>query len=254
LEAFYSFNERFAKIRSKRITKAVKGITGKPPSDLIADSSENMSNGTKNGIGSPVDPEDDKLEASKGTEKSLAARKKSKTKESTKRKNDGNTVAKEHTKKKKINDVSSSAPAASEIENLQPCMQTEGQYDGEDLVQKKSSRGRGRGKGVGVKRGREKKSRHFQPSETETSSSSLDIDNHEPRAQVDFSTAPEVKRRVSFILIRIFDLKILNTMLLQVFFSREPSIVLNLIVNLKKDIIWCFSIQPTSQNVSVIPI
>lgn len=220
MEAFYSFNERFAKIRSKRIKKAVKGITGKPPSDLIADSSENMSNGTKNGIGSSVDPEDDKLETSKGTEKSLAARKKSKAKESTKRKNDGNTVAKQHTKKKKINDVSS-APAASEIENLQPCMQTEGQYDGEDLVQIKSSRGRGRGKGVGVKRGREKKSRHFQPSETETSSTSLDIDNHEPRAQVDLSTVPEVKRRVSFILIIIFYLKILNTMLLQVFLSLE---------------------------------
>jgi DNA excision repair protein ERCC-5 len=29
MESFYSFNERFAKIRSKRIKKAVKGITGK---------------------------------------------------------------------------------------------------------------------------------------------------------------------------------------------------------------------------------
>ncbi|KAM3315089.1 hypothetical protein ACQJBY_033693 [Aegilops geniculata] len=29
MEAFYSFNERFAKIRSKRIQKAIKGITGK---------------------------------------------------------------------------------------------------------------------------------------------------------------------------------------------------------------------------------
>ena len=29
MEAFYSFNERFAKIRSKRIKKAIKGITGK---------------------------------------------------------------------------------------------------------------------------------------------------------------------------------------------------------------------------------
>lgn len=29
MEAFYSFNEKFAKIRSKRIQKAIKGITGK---------------------------------------------------------------------------------------------------------------------------------------------------------------------------------------------------------------------------------
>lgn len=34
LEAFYTFNERFAKIRSKRIKQAVKGITGKQSSDL----------------------------------------------------------------------------------------------------------------------------------------------------------------------------------------------------------------------------
>ncbi|CAA0828495.1 DNA repair protein UVH3 [Striga hermonthica] len=35
LEAFYTFNERFAKIRSKRIKKAVKDITKNKPSDLI---------------------------------------------------------------------------------------------------------------------------------------------------------------------------------------------------------------------------
>ncbi|GAU13075.1 hypothetical protein TSUD_173750, partial [Trifolium subterraneum] len=195
LEAFYSFSERFAKIRSKRVQKAVKGITGKPPSDLIDDSAETMSKGMKSGRGSSVDPEDDKLETSKGTEESPAGRKKSKAKESTKRKNDGDTVAKQHTKKKKINDVSSSAPAASEVENLQPCMQTEeGQHDGKGLARNKSGRGRGRGKGVGVKRGREKRTR-FQSSETETSSGSSDIENHETSVQVDVSTAPEVVRR-----------------------------------------------------------
>ncbi|XP_073140763.1 DNA repair protein UVH3 isoform X2 [Henckelia pumila] len=35
LEAFYTFNERFAKIRSKRIKKAVKGITGNKSSELM---------------------------------------------------------------------------------------------------------------------------------------------------------------------------------------------------------------------------
>ncbi|XP_021639284.2 DNA repair protein UVH3 isoform X2 [Hevea brasiliensis] len=37
LEAFYTFNERFAKIRSKRIKKAVKGITGNLSSELMDD-------------------------------------------------------------------------------------------------------------------------------------------------------------------------------------------------------------------------
>lgn len=35
LEAFYTFNERFAKIRSKRIKKAVKGITGNQTSESL---------------------------------------------------------------------------------------------------------------------------------------------------------------------------------------------------------------------------
>ncbi|XP_031479392.1 DNA repair protein UVH3 [Nymphaea colorata] len=38
LEAFYTFNERFAKIRSQRIQKAVKGLTGKRSSHLMVDS------------------------------------------------------------------------------------------------------------------------------------------------------------------------------------------------------------------------
>lgn len=37
LEAFYTFNEKFAKIRSQRIKKAVKGITGKDSSDLAVE-------------------------------------------------------------------------------------------------------------------------------------------------------------------------------------------------------------------------
>lgn len=40
LEAFYSFNERFAKIRSKRINKAVKGITNSQSSELVNDAAE----------------------------------------------------------------------------------------------------------------------------------------------------------------------------------------------------------------------
>ncbi|KAM5581598.1 DNA repair protein UVH3 [Rosa sericea] len=47
LEAFYTFNERFAKIRSKRIKKAVKGITGDQPSELMNAASQEGSNSRK---------------------------------------------------------------------------------------------------------------------------------------------------------------------------------------------------------------
>ncbi|XP_062106804.1 DNA repair protein UVH3 isoform X2 [Humulus lupulus] len=46
LEAFYTFNERFAKIRSKRIKKAVKGIAGKPSLEMMDDAVQEVS-GTK---------------------------------------------------------------------------------------------------------------------------------------------------------------------------------------------------------------
>lgn len=46
LEAFYTFNERFAKIRSKRINQALKGITGKPSLNL-AEADELHDNPTK---------------------------------------------------------------------------------------------------------------------------------------------------------------------------------------------------------------
>ncbi|KAK4393025.1 DNA repair protein UVH3 [Sesamum angolense] len=47
LEAFYTFNERFAKIRSKRIKKAVKGITGPKSSDLMDDTTPQSGSGKK---------------------------------------------------------------------------------------------------------------------------------------------------------------------------------------------------------------
>ncbi|OEL19728.1 DNA repair protein UVH3 [Dichanthelium oligosanthes] len=43
MEAFYSFNERFAKIRSKRIKKAIKGITGKTFADTDEPEQDNPS-------------------------------------------------------------------------------------------------------------------------------------------------------------------------------------------------------------------
>lgn len=49
LEAFYTFNERFAKIRSQRIKKAVKGITGKSSAELMGDIAQASSSGKKRG-------------------------------------------------------------------------------------------------------------------------------------------------------------------------------------------------------------
>ncbi|KAL8471410.1 hypothetical protein ACS0TY_028897 [Phlomoides rotata] len=47
LEAFYTFNERFAKIRSKRIEKAVKGITGSKSSALVDGMPQQSGSGRK---------------------------------------------------------------------------------------------------------------------------------------------------------------------------------------------------------------
>ncbi|XP_027929634.1 DNA repair protein UVH3 isoform X2 [Vigna unguiculata] len=171
LEAFYSFNERFAKIRSKRIKKAVKGITGKLPSNMIDDSAEELSKSRKIG----GEPEDSTSKISGGTDKSLEHQRKS-IKQSTKRKTD--TIAKEQSKKKKVNDDPSSAPGTSEMENLQPSIQTEEQCDGKALVRNTS--GRGRHRGMGIKRGRDKENLRF-----ESSSASSDIDDQGPRVHVD---------------------------------------------------------------------
>ncbi|CAJ1781954.1 unnamed protein product [Sphenostylis stenocarpa] len=181
LEAFYSFNERFAKIRSKRIKKAVKGITGKQPSDLIDDSAEEVPKSRMTGR----EPEDTTLEISRGKDESLQCRRKAKIQQSKKRKND--TVAKEQLKKKKDNDKPSSVPGISEMENVQPSAQTEEQCDGKALIRSRS--GRGRDRGMGIKRGRDKESLSFQ-----SSSASSDIDDHEPRVHVE--KVPKDVRRI----------------------------------------------------------
>lgn len=72
LEAFYTFNERFARIRSKRIKKAVKGIAGNQSSELIDDAAQEVSRSRKKGSISTDEPGDDKSEKlSEGTEKGV---------------------------------------------------------------------------------------------------------------------------------------------------------------------------------------
>ncbi|CAL0318694.1 unnamed protein product [Lupinus luteus] len=179
LEAFYSFNERFAKIRSKRIKKAVKGITGKQPADLTDNSFDDLNKSGKNERRSSVEPGDYKSDDSKGTGEGLECRKKSNTKKSNKRKNDGDTFGKVRSRTKKISD-DPSAPGTSEVDNLRRCMQTEEeQCDVKKLIRNRSGRGRGRGRGRSC----------------ETSSSQSYTVDHDPRGHSDLSNFPQEVRR-----------------------------------------------------------
>lgn len=66
------FNERFARIRSKRIKKAVKGIAGNQSSELIDDAAQEVSRSRKKGSISTDEPGDDKSKKlSEGTEKGV---------------------------------------------------------------------------------------------------------------------------------------------------------------------------------------
>ncbi|PIA62144.1 hypothetical protein AQUCO_00200266v1 [Aquilegia coerulea] len=72
LEAFYTFNERFAKIRSQRIKKAVKGITGKKSSELMdilpnKNSKKRMSPAEPNIIQENLCVEDDSIAVNKSS-------------------------------------------------------------------------------------------------------------------------------------------------------------------------------------------
>ncbi|KAL1352878.1 DNA repair protein UVH3 isoform X6 [Arachis hypogaea] len=186
LEAFYSFNERFAKIRSKRIKKAVKGITGKQPSELKDDF-----NSGKSRRGNHLESEDKNFENLKATKESLESLKKPKVKESRKRKNDGDILGKAMSKRKTIIDGPSSASGMSAVENLQPGTESEkDQSDSNPLISNRSGRGRGRGRSLAVKHGRKKESLIYQSSGT--SSSSSDTDDH-----VDMSKVPQEVRRSS---------------------------------------------------------
>lgn len=52
LEAFYTFNEKFAKIRSKRIKNAVKGMSGMQSSELMDDVAKDNARNKKKRTGS----------------------------------------------------------------------------------------------------------------------------------------------------------------------------------------------------------
>uniref|UniRef100_A0A5B6YV96 Putative DNA repair protein UVH3 isoform X1 n=1 Tax=Davidia involucrata TaxID=16924 RepID=A0A5B6YV96_DAVIN len=150
LEAFYTFNERFAKIRSKRIKKAVKGITGNKSLELMDESVQEVSKSRKKRRVSPSEPGDDKLgKPLSGTESGVA-------------KDESNFMEKSTAKRSRKKTLVE--PAPSEAGNPEPPMQTEGKRN---TNTGSSARGQGKGKGRGqaVGRGRRKENPSFEYAE-----------------------------------------------------------------------------------------
>lgn len=175
LEAFYTFNERFAKIRSKRINKAVKGITGKTS---VEESRDDKSGKSVTGTEDCVTRDESNL-----THKSAV-------KLSKKRKN------------------KESEP--SEARNIDPVMRSEGR---KNTRQKLTARGRGRGserrqangRGRRIKsngRGRRIKSSGLE--DGENSSDGDCISENEKENQDEKLGRPRELRKVGFWLFSIF--------------------------------------------------
>lgn len=88
MEAFYTFNERFAKIRSKRIEKAVKGITGSKSSALMDGTPQQSSGRGKKRKVKPHEDEGNQLEVdSTGVDGAATSNKDNSVKPTTKKKN-----------------------------------------------------------------------------------------------------------------------------------------------------------------------
>ncbi|CAK7328204.1 unnamed protein product [Dovyalis caffra] len=165
LEAFYSFNERFAKIRSKRIKKAVKGITGNQYSDMMDDPVEevSISRGTsrnisgKSGDNKPRKPSKRTSRSAPGNKSSIEV--KSNPKRSRKR--------------------TAEEPVFSEAENTEATLR---QCSKRGLLRNGKGRGRGRG------RGRGKANLGFE--QLDSSSCDADSGHDEHEVHVDVSNSP----------------------------------------------------------------
>ncbi|KAL5974329.1 hypothetical protein ACLOJK_030993 [Asimina triloba] len=138
LEAFYTFNERFAKIRSKRIKKAVKGIAGNRASELMDGLPQEGAKSRKKRRVSPIQTEQGT--SSHGMENTAAE-------------NDNNasenTVSKQPRKQKTINQLKHSAAGT---------------------LTRKADRGKGRGHVRGGGRtGRKREAPNFESTEASSS-------------------------------------------------------------------------------------
>lgn len=166
LEAFYTFNERFAKIRSKRINKAVKGITGK--------TSVKESRGDKSGTSVSGTEDWVTRDESNLTHKSTA-------KFSKKRKN------------------KESEP--SEARNVDSVMRTEGRKNTRRTLTAKV-RGRGSERSQATGRGRRTKSSGFEDGEN-SSDDDCNSENEKEMQDKKLGT-PHGLRKVGFLLFSIF--------------------------------------------------
>ncbi|KAJ7974538.1 DNA repair protein UVH3 [Quillaja saponaria] len=170
LEAFYTFNERFAKIRSKRIKKALKGITGNQSLHLMDDSAQEIEESRKRRISSPGEPGDSKSEALNAREHNPVGTEKSNKKQSRKREDvDATTPSR---KKRNTGDSTSS-----ELKILEPHILEDGQQCvSKGLGGKGKGRNISRGRAGGVQRGRGRRSAGFEPCQTTSSDSDNDED------------------------------------------------------------------------------
>lgn len=166
LEAFYTFNERFAKIRSKRINKAVKGITGKT---------------------SVEESRDDKSGKSvTGTEDCVT-------------RDESNSTHKSAVKLSKKRKNKESEP--SEARNIDPVMRSEGR---KNTRQKLTARGRGRGSERRQANGRGRRIKSSGLEDGENSSDGDCISENEKENQDEKLGRPRELRKVGFWLFSIF--------------------------------------------------
>lgn len=156
LEAFYTFNERFAKIRSKRIQKAVKGIVGKQSLDLdVADDlQENSAKGEQ-------------------TEEGSSGNRKKKSRPKTKHHVVGDRKNSAKEPKSQLDKGEQKEVLSNQVESMGLCTEAEKQ----NLNDAGTSRGRGRRRRKGVGRGRQKENSDSECNVTSISSS--EEDEHE---------------------------------------------------------------------------
>ncbi|XWS40772.1 hypothetical protein CRYUN_Cryun17cG0024300 [Craigia yunnanensis] len=151
LEAFYTFNERFAKIRSKRIKKAVKGITRSQSSELIDDAVQQVSKSRKKRRVNPVQSGNNKSgePSNKNEDIGFQCQKKSMEK----------SVPKPPRKR-----LNPGKHATSEMSTPEPHLQSARRQKAI-----KQSPGNGRGRGNGAGRRRRKANPDFEQCETSSS-------------------------------------------------------------------------------------
>ncbi|KAK9108079.1 hypothetical protein Syun_024090 [Stephania yunnanensis] len=157
LEAFYTFNERFAKIRSQRIRKAVKGITGKHSLETDELSQEVSKSKKKRKVGIS------------GSEKPGTG---------------GSDILEKSSLKQSRKWKTSSEALPSEENNSEPSVPQENQQNTTKVSSRSLRSGRGRGRGRGKTSGRRKKIVSNHESSECSSSDGSDDDSEQEHIKV----------------------------------------------------------------------